>query len=124
MKITITFLILFFCAVGAYSQTTPRPGVIKSDAQVILFDSARYEMVPAALSVVRLDRYTGKTYYFEPPRGKWYLLEVRGGLPNEAGNVTPKYQIYNEGKEFSVLFNNETGQSWFLNSRTWYPISD
>lgn len=129
MKITITFLIVFsFCVVGAYSQTTPRPGIIKNDTQVILFDSARFEMIPAAMSLIKLDRYTGKTFYFEPSRKKWYLLEVRGGLPNETGNVTPKYQIQtigsNIGSEVSVLFNNETGQSWFLDMRTWYPIPD
>ena len=124
MKIAITCLIIFFCAAGAFSQTTPRPGIIKSDAQVILFDSARFEMIPAESSIVKLDRFTGKTFYFEPSRRKWYLLEVRGGLPNEAGNVTPKYQIHTEGSGFPLLFNNETGQSWFLDTRIWYPIPD
>lgn len=126
MNKTITFLIVFFfsCAVGAYAQTTPRPGILKNDAPVILFDSARFEMVPAASSVVKLDRFTGKTHYYEPLRKKWYLLEVRGGLPNEAGNVTPKYQIHAEDVGYPILFNNETGQTWFLENRIWYPIPD
>jgi hypothetical protein len=125
MNKTITFLIVFFfsCAVGAYSQNTPRPGIVKGGGQAILFDSARFEMFPAEMSVVRLDRFTGKTHYYEPQRRRWYLLEVRGGLPNEAGNVTPKYQINTEGGS-PILFNNETGQSWFLEMRIWYPIPD
>lgn len=129
MKIIFALLIAFIGGVNAVSQTTtttPRVRTVSTsgNSQFLISDTARFEIVSIGESqpVVRLDRYTGRTHIFEYARARWYVLDVRGGLPNQSGNTVPKYQIYNEGAP--ILINNETGQSWFLNIRTWIPILD
>lgn len=124
MKIIIAFLISIICGLSIYSQTTTRPrNVNSSNPQIILSDTARYEIVIFNETIVKLDRYTGKTYFYYNQKRKWYLMDVRGGLPNQSANLTPRYQIYGEGESI-LLINNETGQSWVFYNRTWEPVED
>jgi hypothetical protein len=128
MKIAIAFLIAAFCAVGSQAQTNQRPASVSSNqTRVVISDNARFELVFLGSSeVVKLDRYTGRTYLHVSGDRKWYPLSIRNGLPNEAGNTTPKYQIYNDDGYNRLLFNNETGQAWILvpQSRSWEPMID
>jgi len=125
MKIIIAFLISIICGLSIYSQTTTRPRSInRSNPQIILSDASRYEVISLTDIIVKLDRYTGKTYfYYYYGKRKWYLMDVRGGLPNQSTNLTPRYQIYVEG-EAILLINNETGQTWVFYNRGWEPIED
>jgi hypothetical protein len=128
MKIIIACLLVIFCCLGVYSQTTPRTRVVRgSNSQIVVSDSARFEIVRFnQFSVTaRLDRYTGKTsVYTVSGRRRWTPLEVSGGLPNEAASTTPKYQIYDDAENI-FLMNNETGQSWiFYNNLSWIPVAD
>lgn len=127
MKIAIALFITAICGIGAYAQTNQRPrSVSSSQTQVVISDNARFELVAfGQQSVIKLDRYTGKTYLRNSGDRKWYLLNVRNGLPNQSGNTTPKYQIYDDGY-YPLLLNNETGQTWILisESRSWEPLID
>lgn len=118
MKIIFALTISILCGISAYSQNANvRP-------QTILPDTARFQIFflePSSLAV-KLDRYSGKTYQYSNER-RWYLLEVRGGLPVQTIGSTPRYEIYDEGDSL-FLINQETGQSWIFNVRTWEPIRD
>ncbi len=128
MKISFSLLITIIFAVGAYAQTTSIAGNVNLNRPVtVLPDTARYQLVPLVsfgATVVRLDRYTGKTYIYEQGRRKWFLLEVRGGLPAFSTQMHPRYEIYAESEGFNFLLNTETGQTWILNARTWEPVTD
>lgn len=127
MKIIYTLIIVAFCSVAAYSQTASRTSGGGGKTQIVISDNARFEI--ANLSgiqlpvVIKLDRYTGKTFQYAADRRRWFLIEVRGGLPDERGSQTPKYQIADEG-DLVFLINNETGQTWIFNVRTWEPVID
>jgi len=128
MKITFILLTIIICGSGAYAQNYPATGNVNKPL-IILSDTARYQLVSmnqTGLLVVKLDRFSGKSYFFDTTNGRrrWYPLEVRGGLPASSTNTTPKYQIYSEADDFNFLTNNETGQSWILYGRTWEPILD
>lgn len=127
MKIIFALFFTVICGIGVHAQIGSRPrNVPVNQSQIILSDNARFEIISLnQISLtVRLDRYTGKTYqYYVDGRRRWYPLEVRGGLPDESKNTTPKYQITGEGDSLFLL-NNETGQSWIFNVRTWEPVTD
>lgn len=128
MKITFSLLIIVICAVGASAQNNPVSGSIGINRPVVVVAATtRYQLVSVNFynfSLIKLDRFTGKTYLYEPTRRKWYPIDVRGGLPVASTNTTPKYEIYSEGEP--IMINTETGQTWFLNSYTrgWEPIPD
>jgi hypothetical protein len=126
MKITFILIFIIICGISVYPQNNPTSGNVRNNKpQIILSDTARYEIVFLSQIplTVKLDRYTGKTYQYFNEKRKWYLLEVRGGLPSAAANLTPTYQICDDG-EFNILINNETGQSWVFNVRNWEPVTD
>jgi hypothetical protein len=127
MKIIFALFIGVLCGISVSAQISSRPrSVTGSQSQIILADNARYEIIllDQINLTVKLDRYTGKTYqYYVDGRRRWYPLEVRAGLPDESKNTTPKYQIIGEGDSV-FLINNETGQSWIFNVRTWEPVTD
>lgn len=126
MKITFSFLISIFCCLFVYSQQSPVPQDLGGgNSRLICSDTARYQIIlfnQGALTV-KLDRYTGRTYQYSNERRRWYLLEVRGGLPSGAANSAPKYRIY-EAEQLYFLLNEETGQTWVFNIRTWEPVVD
>lgn len=131
MKTTFAVLIIAICAVGAFAQDTRVSGSIYTNKPlVILPENARFQLVMLATygnNVIRLDRFTGKTHIFEIMERKWYVIQVRGGLPAASTNGMPKYEIYgSEGDRSGFLINIETGQTWVLdiNSRTWFQIPD
>ncbi len=127
MKITFTLLIIFICGIGIFAQTGSRPrSVSGNQSQILISDNARFEIFSFSQTqlTIKLDRYTGKTFlYYVEGKRRWFLMEVRGGLPDESKNTIPKYEIIGEG-DATFLFNNETGQSWILNLRTWEPVVD
>lgn len=131
MKITTALLIGFVCGIAAYGQTSPVPATVNIPKPVtVLPDNARYKLVKLEYfssvinnGIIMLDRYTGKTSSYDPGKRKWYLLNVRGGLPASSSD-TPKYQFFSEGEYYTFLLNTETGQSWVLFAQTWEPIAD
>lgn len=127
MKIILALFFGAILAAGASAQTTSRPrNVPGGQSQILISDNARYEIISLnqANLTVKLDRYTGKTYnYYVDGRRRWSPLEVRGGLPDESKNTTPKYQIIDEGNDIFLL-NIETGQSWVFSVRTWELVTD
>jgi hypothetical protein len=128
MKITFSLLIIVICAVGAFAQNNPVSGSIGINRPVVILSAnTRYQLIPVNFynfNLLKLDRFSGKTNFYEPSRKKWYPIDVRGGLPTPSTYATPKYEIYAEGEP--ILINTETGQTWFLNSYTrgWEPIPD
>ena len=126
MKIIFALLIGLACGVGAYAQDNSVPEkVIIGNPVIILPDTARYQLIRFSSDVlVKFDRYTGKTFFYDRNGVRWRLLDVRGGLPAGTG-TTPKYQIYNEGEYYPLLINNETGQTWYFDRfSTWTPIAN
>lgn len=126
MKIVLALLGSLVCGVCAYAQTGKLPQDVNISRPVIVLpETARYQIIPIIQFGlhVKLDRYSGKTYQYDPGRARWYLLNVRGGLPTAGSNLTPRYQIY-DVDNFIFLINNETGQTWILVTRTWEPIAD
>ena len=104
MKITFTLLIIIICVISAYAQNSPANGNVNINRPVvILSDTARYQIIKLDYTnaIVKLDRFTGKTYVCDYNRRKWQLLEVKGGLPAVATSTAPKYQIYSEGEYFT-----------------------
>lgn len=125
MKITIALFVVLIGSVHAFSQTNPAARTNGTRPRVVVSDTTRFELVTLSEQAltVRIDRYTGKTFVYGYGERKWFPLSVRGGLPNAAGNSTPKYDLYDEGSQV-FLINNETGQTWILNVRSWEPILD
>lgn len=133
MKIIIALLVALLGVAAAAAQTATRPrSVAANQPPTLLSDNARFELVklsdqtiaPVTGAIVRLDRYTGRTHYYSiDSKRRWALLGVRGGLPDETGNTTPKYQIFDDGSSIFLL-NNDSGQSWILTGRAWEPVAD
>jgi hypothetical protein len=129
MKIIISLLMTIVCGIGATAQTGAVPENINIPKPlVILPETARFQiliMYTQIGEVFKLDRQTGKTYVYNAGRVKWILLDVRGGLPAVPNTSAPRYQIYDTGSGYyPFLINSDTGQSWFLVTRTWEPITD
>jgi len=127
MKTVIALLIGLVCGVGAYAQNNSFPEkVIIGSPVLVLPDTARYQLIRFSSEIlVKFDRFTGKTFAYDRNGNRWRLLDVRGGLPAGAPGTTPQYQIYNEGENYPLLINNETGQTWYFNGfTTWTPITN
>jgi hypothetical protein len=93
MKIIIALLIGLACGVGANAQNNPAPENTNKPL-IILPDTARYQLLRLGVgSVIKLDRFTGKTYIYDLlARRKWLPLVVRGGLPpSPSTTATAKY---------------------------------
>jgi len=127
MKIILALFFSTVCIFTVHAQTSSRPrSVTSNQSQIVFSNNARFVVVPINQInlTVKLDRYTGKTFqYYIDGKRRWFPLEVRGGLPDESKNTTPKYQIDGEGDSI-FLINIETGQTWIFNVRTWEPVTD
>ncbi len=84
----------------------------------------RYEIYVFPKNLIKLDTFTGKTYYssFQQNGVKlWSLAKVSGdGLPDESSSISSKYRIYEQQPNYReqyptyiyYLLNTETGQTW------------
>jgi hypothetical protein len=143
MKLLISvFVVMLFCvdllaqkAVLQKGNSTTKTAV--SDSRR---DSGRYEIIVFPVALVRLDTYTGQTYYSVLAQGSrkgWVLAKVEGkGLPDESLTAKPKYRMvvqqvsFGKDSEFHYyLLNTETGQTWVSKSAfqwdlRWESFSD
>ncbi|MBS1796048.1 MAG: hypothetical protein JSS81_19510 [Acidobacteria bacterium] len=128
MKMFLALALVSLAGLAAFGQTSPPAP--NNEKRALLPDTARFELILTGSTSIRLDRYTGRSFYYTTEGGlfsqggrKWRIFVVRGGLPAAAGTLTPVYQIYDHGYNI-FLINNQTGQTWILNGQTWEPVTD
>lgn len=146
MRIPVSILIVIFSCINLSAQKTTVQKKIADVPKSVVEkkDAGRYEILVFPVAILRLNTYTGQTYYtvFEQTPSddskKWILAEIVGkGLPDESSSNKPKYRIvmkeipqkYGTPEYHYYLMNTETGQTWISKSTfqwsiRWEPFSD
>jgi hypothetical protein len=134
MKLVILILMpmLFFTDLSA-QKATPQKGAVESSRAVVSGrkEVGRYEILVFKTTAIRLDTFTGETYYCDygiyrvDSRKNWNLIRMGKGFPDDSSNTKSKYRVYGqatykEGIENFYLLNTETGQTWISDVSSHY----